>query len=62
MLHLFWCKTLSSLFSFNSIYCLLGEDAPVNELVDFIFAAQIAGSSKTDADDPTHGNKEKKEV
>lgn len=39
----------------------LGEGAPVNELVDFIIAAQIAGSSKMDADDPTYGNEERKE-
>ncbi|XP_059642405.1 probable inactive DNA (cytosine-5)-methyltransferase DRM3 isoform X2 [Cornus florida] len=39
----------------------LGEDAPISELVDFIFAAQIAGSCEKDTDDPNHGDEERKE-
>ncbi|KAA8527972.1 hypothetical protein F0562_035159 [Nyssa sinensis] len=39
----------------------LGGDAPINELVDFIFAAQIAGDSEKDIDDPNHGAAERNE-
>ncbi|XP_010270895.1 PREDICTED: DNA (cytosine-5)-methyltransferase DRM2 isoform X2 [Nelumbo nucifera] len=34
----------------------LGEGAPMNELVDFIIAAQVAGGSGRDTGDPTSGH------
>ncbi|KAM1066254.1 hypothetical protein ACFX1X_021959 [Malus domestica] len=39
----------------------LGEDAPINDLVDFIFAAQTAVKLENDIDDTTHGGEEKNE-
>ncbi|CAN6726673.1 unnamed protein product [Malus baccata var. baccata] len=39
----------------------LGEDAPINDLVDFIFAAQTAVKLENDVDDTTHGGEEKNE-
>ncbi|TQE02759.1 hypothetical protein C1H46_011588 [Malus baccata] len=39
----------------------LGEDAPINDLVDFIFAAQTAVKLENDVDDTTHGGDEKNE-
>ncbi|THF95984.1 hypothetical protein TEA_009387 [Camellia sinensis var. sinensis] len=37
----------------------LGEDAPVNELVDFIFAAQVSEHQAHDKDNTCHGNEER---
>ncbi|KAL6952988.1 DNA (cytosine-5-)-methyltransferase [Sarracenia purpurea var. burkii] len=39
----------------------LGEDAPINELVDFIFAAQIAENQEQDKDETHRGNEEMNE-
>ncbi|KAK2986016.1 hypothetical protein RJ640_005108, partial [Escallonia rubra] len=37
----------------------LGEDTPITELVDFIFAAQMAENYEKDADDPNHRGEER---
>uniref|UniRef100_A0A5B6YUN5 Putative DNA (Cytosine-5)-methyltransferase DRM2 isoform X2 n=1 Tax=Davidia involucrata TaxID=16924 RepID=A0A5B6YUN5_DAVIN len=37
----------------------LGKDAPINELVDFIFAAQIAGNCEKNTENLYHGDEEK---
>lgn len=39
-----------------------GEDAPIDELVDFIVAAQIAQRFEKDTDDTTHNYEDKNEV
>lgn len=42
--------------------CVSGEDAPIDELVDFIVAAQIAERFEKDTDDTTHNDEDKNEV
>ena len=42
--------------------CVSGEDAPINELVDFITAAQIAQELEKDTDDTTHDDEDRNEV
>ncbi|KAK3035896.1 hypothetical protein RJ639_033397 [Escallonia herrerae] len=37
----------------------LGEDTPITELVDFIFAAQLVENYEKDADDPNHRGEER---
>lgn len=45
-----------------SFWCT-GEDAPINDLVDFIIAAQVAVKLENDiGDSTTHGDEEKDEV
>lgn len=39
-----------------------GEDAPINELVDFIIAAQIAENIEKETDDMPHEDEGKNEV
>ncbi|XP_057476461.1 probable inactive DNA (cytosine-5)-methyltransferase DRM3 isoform X2 [Actinidia eriantha] len=39
----------------------LGVDAPINELVDFILAAQIAENQEQDRGDTNHGNEQRNE-
>ncbi|KAL7210690.1 hypothetical protein ACSBR1_032115 [Camellia fascicularis] len=48
-----------SLDEINFAMDKLGEDAPVNELVDFIFAAQISEYQASDKDNTCHGNEER---
>lgn len=45
-----------------SLCCVSGEDAPINELVDFISAAQIAQELEKDTDDTTHDDEDRNEV
>jgi len=42
--------------------CVSGEDAPINELVDFISAAQIAQVLEMDEDDTTRDDEDRNEV
>lgn len=39
-------------------FCISGEDAPINDLVDFIIASQISVKLENDVD-TTHGDEEK---
>lgn len=42
--------------------CMSGQDTPIDELVDFIVAAQIAEKLEEDTDDTVHNGEEKNEV
>lgn len=39
-------------------FCISGQDAPINDLVDFIIASQISVKLENDVD-TTHGDEEK---
>lgn len=45
-----------------SSYYITGEDAPISELVDFIFAAQIAENTEKDVDCPNYCDEGMNEV